>query len=127
MLLEVREHCTGIVSDISKVHRLPADLEQQQAVEHLEELARGLVDRAEDRLAGLVRELAQEGDDRPGALRVQAGGRLVEKEEEFRLRTLYQYGMTAALCGERTFATSSTAIVVRFLNSTFNVPTTASP
>ena len=75
----LNERLTSL-SKIPKVHRLPALAEQQQPVEHLEQLRARLVDRADDRLAA-VREVAEEARDRPRALRVEAGGGLVEEDE----------------------------------------------
>lgn len=124
--LKVAQHRARVVSNIAKVDGLPADAQQEKPVEHLEQLAGRLVDRAQDRLPGLVRELAQERDDRPRALRVQSGRRFVEEQEQaglkIALRRQYQTGDE----NTRTLATSSTAIVVRLRCSTLSVPTMAS-
>lgn len=69
------------MSDVAEVHSLAALAEEQETVEYLEELGRGLMDRAEDREA-VVRETAQEGHDSPCALRVETGGRFVQEQQE---------------------------------------------
>ena len=83
--LKVIDERGRVVPQITKVHRLAADLQQKKPVEHLEQLAGRLMDGAQDGLPSLVRELTQERDDSPSALRVQTRCRLVEEEKETRL------------------------------------------
>ena len=73
-----------VLADCAVVHGAPAGLEEEEAVEVLEEEGVGLVDRAQDRNpAG--GEFAEEANDVVRRLAVEARGRLVEEEEELRL------------------------------------------
>jgi len=85
VLVEVVEEDVSVSADVAKVYRLPALLQQQQAVKVLEQRRIGLVNGAEDSLSSR-RELLKETDDVERALRVQSGRRLVEEEKEFRFR-----------------------------------------
>ena len=84
-LLKVANQRRRVRAQVAEVHRLTALLQQQEAVELVEELTARLVDRAEDCLA-LRRELLEELDDRPGRLCVEAGRGLVKEQKQTRLR-----------------------------------------
>ena len=79
--LKVADEGARALANIAKVHRLPALAEEQQPVEHLEQLRGRLVDRAQDREA-LIGEVTQEGHDGPCALRVEPRRGLVEEEKQ---------------------------------------------
>jgi hypothetical protein len=67
MGLEVLEKRLGVLADFAEVDCLSAFGKEEQAVEFLEEDGAGLMDGAEDGLAG-GGQLLEEGDDGPGAL-----------------------------------------------------------
>ena len=81
---EVVDEHVGPFTDVAEVHSLSTLAEEQKPIEYLEELRRRLVNRAHDRLTA-IGELAEEARNRPCALGVKAGRRLV-KEDERRLR-----------------------------------------
>jgi hypothetical protein len=72
--------------DVSEVDALSPSLEEEESVEILEEKGVGLMDGAEDRLAG-GGELSKESDDIEGGLSVETRGGLVKEEEKLRLRS----------------------------------------
>lgn len=74
-----------MVAQIAEIHSLTADLEEEQSVEDLEQFSRRLVNRAQDRLAGLVCQFTKESDDCPSTLRIKARGRLIQEQQEFGL------------------------------------------
>lgn len=82
--VEVFEHGLRVLAEIAEVDGLAALLQQQEAVESLEQLGRRLMDGGEDGLS-VVRELAQQEHDRPRRLRVETRSRLVEEDEQGRL------------------------------------------
>ena len=82
--VEVFEHGLRVLPEVAKVDGLATLLQQQEAVEGLEQLGRRLVDGGEDGLS-VVRELAQQQHDRPRRLRVETRSRLVEEDEQGRL------------------------------------------
>lgn len=69
--LEVVKKCSGVLSDITEVDSLTALCQEEKAIEFLEKNSAGLMDGTENSLAG-VGELAEEGADGPGTLRVQS-------------------------------------------------------
>lgn len=73
---EELDHVTRVVAERPVVDRLAALLEEDEAVEHVEQLAARLVNRAEDGLA-VLGQLGQRLHDGVGRGRVQSGGRLV--------------------------------------------------
>mmetsp|Transcript_3164 Transcript_3164/g.8747 ORF Transcript_3164/g.8747 Transcript_3164/m.8747 type:complete len:711 (-) Transcript_3164:396-2528(-) len=62
---------------LSPVHGLPAG-QQQHVVEHVVQVAGGLVNRHHDRLAEVAQRL-QDSPEAVGGVRIEAGGRLVEE------------------------------------------------
>lgn len=84
--LQILGQDVRVLSDVSEVDALSPSLEKKESVEVLEEEGVGLMDGAEDRLAG-GGELSEESDDVEGGLSVETRGGLVEEEEKLRLRS----------------------------------------
>ena len=81
---EIIDHGGRIAAQVAKVNSLCSLLQQQHAIECLEELRRRLVNGAKDSLA-LVGKAAQERDDCPSALGVETGGGFIQEEQQFGL------------------------------------------
>lgn len=79
--LEIAAEDLGLFANLAEVDRLAATSEEEEAVETSKEHRRRLVDRAEDGLT-VVLERLEQVEDSPTRLRVEAGRRLVEEEEE---------------------------------------------
>lgn len=83
--LEVAEKSAGLFTDVAEVDGLATFAEEQESVELLEQDSARLVDGAEYSLS-TIGQLAEEGTDSPGTLRVQSTSRFVQEEEKLRLR-----------------------------------------
>lgn len=81
---KVVDEDVGTGTDFTKVDGTSTFGEEEQSVEVFKEDGRGLVNGAEDSLAG-GSELAEELKDIPGCLRVEAGGGLVKEEQKIGL------------------------------------------
>ena len=77
---KVLDEGRGVFANGAKVDWPTASCEEEEAVEFLKQDGRRLVDGAEDSLS-VVCKLTHKTTDRPGSLRVETGGRLVEEEE----------------------------------------------
>ena len=103
-LLKVADERHRVLARVPKVHCLATLLQQQQPVELVKELTTRLVDRTQNRLA-LARQLLQETHNRPCRLRVQTRRRLVQEQQQTRLRRqLHTNRKTLALLHIQTLA-----------------------
>ena len=84
IVLEVLDESGRILADVAEVDGFTTFLEEEEAIEDLEELGRRLMDGTEDSLT-LVREAPQEGTNGPGTLRVETRCRLVKEKQQFGL------------------------------------------
>ena len=82
--LQIVNENLRVFSDITKVDSLSSSLEQEQAVERLEQQSVRLVDGTENLLSG-GRKLSKETDQVVGGLTVKTRGGLVEEKQEIRL------------------------------------------
>ena len=76
--LEVVDERGRVVSNVAEVDSLSALAEEEEAVEYLEELGGGLMDRADDRMSRCC-EPAHESTDLERRLAVKTGSRLVQE------------------------------------------------
>ncbi|KAI6753422.1 hypothetical protein HG531_005591 [Fusarium graminearum] len=84
MRLEVASQNMSILANVAKVNSAASTLEKKKTIKVLKESGVGLVDCAENSLAGSS-ELLEETDDVEGALTVKTGSRLVEEKHQLRL------------------------------------------
>ena len=103
--LEVVDEDLGVFSDVTEVYGLTSTLEQQKAVEGLEQKGVRLVDGTEDLLAGSGK-LSKESDQVVGGLTVETGSGLVKEEQKIGFGgELYTDGDTLSRFDGKTVAT----------------------
>lgn len=79
-MLKVLDESVRVLADVAEVDSLATLLEEEEAIEDLEELGRRLMDGAKDSLA-LVGETPQERADRPSTLGVETRCRFVKEKK----------------------------------------------
>lgn len=83
--LKIFNHGLGVLANVAKVDSLATTLEEKESVEALEEHGRRLVDGTQDGLSALG-EFLKKIKDSPACLRIQTRGRLVDEQQQRRLR-----------------------------------------